>query len=235
MITISKETWITALLIVMMVLTNAVDNVIFVRIIHKMRGFEWYLSQVIYPVSVCLATWPVVWFWFIFYKDYISESQRNFAKWKYFALAALAGLSNLLGFLPGSYVSGPVQVILSQSRLIMTMFASILFLGYRFKWIHYLGVCIIIGSVVLGTWNDLVSSHGNSALWISIYLLASIPVALGNVGKEYWIKGEDLNVWYFRSWDALFEIVTGLILAPIRYLFPFLKEQQSHQITLELI
>jgi len=61
-----------------------------------------------------VVSWPVVWFWFLFYKDYISEPRRNFAKWKYFAVAVLSGLGNLMTSLPASYVSGPVQVILSQ-------------------------------------------------------------------------------------------------------------------------
>jgi len=38
------------------------------------------------------------------------------------------------------------------------------------------------------------------------------------IAKEYWIKGSNLNVWYFRSWDALFELFFGLLLAPIVFI-----------------
>lgn len=104
-----------------------------------------------------------------------------------------------------SYVNGPLQAVLLQFQLPMTMLLSFIVLGYRYHWNHFIGVVLIIAGIVLGFWPDIKIQSG-IILWIIIFLLSTIPLSLSYILKEKWIKQADLNILYFRAWDSFFEV-----------------------------
>eukprot|EP01130_Rhizamoeba_saxonica_P000714 TRINITY_DN10645_c0_g1_i1.p1 TRINITY_DN10645_c0_g1~~TRINITY_DN10645_c0_g1_i1.p1 ORF type:complete len:391 (-),score=10.44 TRINITY_DN10645_c0_g1_i1:97-1104(-) len=189
------------------------SSVLFVRLTHKMKGFEYLLASIFYPSSVTLFIWPVLAFWISF--GTVTKRDRTFPLYRFAIIAIFSVANNLLTALPGPYVDGPLQVILQRALLPFTMVGSYIVLKTRYQWNHYLGVLILLGGVLLEVWEKLTDiTIENHTFWICLFFCASIPKAASFILKEKWIKASGVNILYFQGWDSIFEIFAGVLLFP---------------------
>lgn len=132
-------------------------------------------------------------------------------------------LSVLISTIPAAYVSGSVNVVMSQSVVIVNMAASFFFLHLRYNLFHIGGVALVMAGIIVDIWPmfaaDSSSGGGDSMTWLWILLLfaANIPMAASNVYKEKYLKEADLDVWYLNGWVALYQFIFGLMCFPITF------------------
>ncbi len=119
-------------------------------------------------------------------------------------MGVLDTLGNLIGTIPASYVSGSVNVTMSQSLIPINVVASILFLKIKYQWTHYLGVFIvsmrlifqITRYILIGILVDVIplfessNSGNNDWFWVLLLFIAYIPQAASNVYKERYLKAD---------------------------------------------
>lgn len=73
----------------------AADTVLYARVVRRLKGREWFVSQLLYTASVNAATWPVV--AALHCSGRLAPHNWRFPKWKMVAIAAMGTGGNLLG------------------------------------------------------------------------------------------------------------------------------------------
>ena len=73
---VAPATVLLMLALVSMVIVGTIDAVLYVRLAHKMDGYQWFLSQIAMTVAFCMISWPVV--WYRMYSGTITSEMRSF-------------------------------------------------------------------------------------------------------------------------------------------------------------
>eukprot|EP00741_Cyanophora_paradoxa_P006829 tig00001042_g6604.t1 len=130
-----------------LVLTRSLDVVLYIRVTKKMTNYPWFLSSILLTLSFALLCWPVV--WFKIWRGSITPEMRTFPKSKFAVAGALDAIANLISTVPASFLSGPVNVVVSQAVVPATLLAGIAFQRTRFQWTHFLGAFVIALAVAV--------------------------------------------------------------------------------------
>jgi drug/metabolite transporter (DMT)-like permease len=208
---------------VVMVLARSIDFVLFIRMAKKMTNYEYILADVLLPVGFMCVAWPVVWYK-MFISGGITKEMRAFPNYKFILMGVFDSLGVLLATIPASFVSGPVNVVMTQSVIIINVIASFIFLHFRYSPFHIAGVSLVSAGIVVDIWPMFASESGSSSsgdytwMWILLLLLANVPMAASNVYKEKYLKEADLDVWYMNAWVAFYQFVFGLLCFPMTFI-----------------
>ena len=204
---------VTSSLVAVLLLSTALTSVFVVRVMYGMRGYEWSTTAIIYPLAICVLQFPVVWARRIFWNAPPPE-ERDFPQWQYAVTAFIASAGNVLTGLPQNIIPGPYQVVFGQLQLPLTMAASLVFFKLRFRWTHYLGAVIVLGAIAISAVPDFVAGSGDAVPlgWLFIYLSSNVPVTAHFMLKEKWMKVSNVDVFHFRTWNALYELMSGCLL-----------------------
>jgi len=92
----------------------SLDMVLWVRAVKKMKGFEWFVSQALYPLSVAMALWPGV--LCLSWTGKLSSRDLEFPR-RYLVLLALMGTTMNWGMaVGGAVLSGTLQTTLGEPQ-----------------------------------------------------------------------------------------------------------------------
>jgi len=154
---------------------------------------------------------------------------------------------------PGPFVALPMQSIMTNCVLVWMLLLAYGWLHTRFEQVHYVGCLMVILSVFVGVSqklqaNDCSSSgladgrcltafknsdghfqrlEGSSmALWYGLFILGTLPTAVGNCYKQRVLKGQNVDIIYATWWSGNFQVLWGLLLFWVNWI-P-LPDQPSH-------
>ena len=154
----------------------------------KMINYEIILASVLLSLSFTLISWPVV-FVKIFITKSISKEQLQFPIYKFIVMGVLDSASNVLVTIPAALVSGPVNVVVAQSIVLVNVVASFFFLRLRYGIFHVLGLAAVCAGIAVKIYPSFLGkTQGGSWFWILLLFVSNIPMAASNVYKEKYLK-----------------------------------------------
>ena len=130
----------------------------------------------------------------MFVSKSIDKKMRSFPNYKFILMGIFDSLSVLISTIPAAYVSGSVNVVMSQSVVLVNMVASFVFLHLRYSLFHVSGVALVMAGIVVDIWPMFAADSGSGGsdshtwIWILLLFLANIPMAASNVYKEKYLK-----------------------------------------------
>lgn len=137
---------------------------------------------------------------------------------------------------PGSYISLPMQSLMSNLPVMWTMGLAFFYLRTRFHQVHIIGCTLIMISCVVGLADKLESNDCSESgmnagqcltayktgsgefkeissvsmiLWYSLFILSTVPLGISNVYKQSVLQAVDLDVFYAFWWASVFQVVWG--------------------------
>jgi hypothetical protein len=185
------------------------------------------------------------WRWFMPGSTAATAAGTAVAMWKLSLLSFFDQLNASIQAPAQAYLSQPIQSLLSNMALIWTVGLAFWWLGTRFRQVHYIGCLLIIISVLVGIADKLENSDcseaglaagdcfnsykgatgsyvllatGAAILWWTIYILGTVPLAVGNVYKQWLLKAGDMDIWYATFWAQEWQVVWGLLFFPLGWI-----------------
>jgi len=201
--------------LVAMILVSTVDSILYTRLSYKMVNYEWFLSQVVTTTGFCLISWTVV--LYRLWKKMIPTEVLKYSHLWFFFIAILDAVSALLSTLPTPYIPGPLLVVIGKLSIPCTMICSYVLLGIRYRPTHYLGALFIGIGVIISVYPKLgdKDTFDSNIFWLLMFMSSGIPTAFSNVYKEKILKSGSgkMDIWYFNSCVAIYQLVVGFALA----------------------
>ncbi|PFH34337.1 transmembrane protein [Besnoitia besnoiti] len=210
----------------LLLITSTGNIICFKKMIDKMPNYSPFITQVTTVVFV------PVFFSLTVYTDFsggISQEMKDFPKRNFAIMGFLDSFSGVMAIIGAVHTTGTTQVVLQQSCIVFSLFASISMLRKRFHLAHYLGACVIILGVLFVKLPELLHplpDGGNDLFFFNLlYLLSNMPAAVSCVFKEVAFRGVEMDVNFLQAWVALFQFVIGFLVLPLSAL-PMLGPQR---------
>ncbi|GAM26393.1 hypothetical protein SAMD00019534_095680 [Acytostelium subglobosum LB1] len=220
--TLTRESMIILLYCTLYVVSGVINSVLLKLTMNSFSNYGFFLNQLTnygyIPVFGSVVAYKIV-----FTNDIPAET-RAFPKYKFLIMGALDAVSGYFVIIGGISTSGPLQQLLNQAIIPITMIGSFFFLKTRYSWVQLLGATVIIGGVFVALVPSLFGkgeNSGNKPFWNLFYLISMIPMAASNVYKDIGFQAvDDMDVWYLQFWDNTFQGITGTFLFPINDILP---------------
>lgn len=182
------------------------------RSIHLMKNHDFFVTQIVFPVTVNLISWPIV--AVLACTGRLTAEERATPRWKFAALALMAGTFNLANAFPQSVLPGSLMTVLFTTHTPILMLMSRVLLGTRYRWPHFVSAALIIGAAAIITLPKLRTAavSGTDLLWIVVYV--ALLFNPNDIYTEKWLKDVNMSTWYFRANVGVFELLLGLLLVP---------------------
>jgi len=224
------------LLYVFLYVTTGVINSIFLRkVMTAFQNYPFFLNQLTnygyIPIFGAVVAYEM------FFTKLISKEMRVFPAWKFLIMGALDAVCGYFVVIGGIYTSGPMQQLLNQAIIPITMVGAFFILKERYSWIQVGGALLIVGGVIVSLLPALTNKTGNSGnvfFWNMFYLINILPFAASNVYKDIAFKSVDMDVWYLQFWDVFYQSVIGTLLFPINMALPPPQQVVFNQIASNL-
>ncbi|KAK5578172.1 hypothetical protein RB653_003125 [Dictyostelium firmibasis] len=216
----SKETITILIYVVLYVCSGVINSVLLKKVMNKFTNYAFFLSQLTnfgyVPIFGAVTAYK------IFFTNDIPKETRDFPTRKFAIMGALDAITGFFVVIGGVSTSGPLQQLLNQAIIPVTMITSFFFLKERYSFIQLGGALVIIGGVITSLIPSLVGgSGGNKPFWNFFYLLSVIPGSFSNVYKVVGFQAvDDMDVWYLQYWDSLYQSIFGIFLFPINNWLP---------------
>lgn len=209
------------MLLVLNAAALSLDFVFWVRAINTMKGFDWFVSQVLYPVSVASVLCPIV----LGMKalGQISPRDTGFPLKYFFMLACLGTAQNWGLTVGGTLISGPMQIILGKAGAPVVMLQSWLVLGVLYRWSHVLAAFLMVLAGAISVIPKLGHTpgdqeHSAGQMLMGTALFALVMVVPKRVYEEKYTKEADLNPVYVRACESIMQVGIGAILLPAAFI-----------------
>jgi len=245
-----------AIVFTIFVVFRAADRAFLYRVNKYLSkpSYNLILSNVFWPISIQLMT-VVMLLCYIAYQRRQGNTQYS---WRFFLpgnpTASTAGavpmyrlalfslgdqINAAMQSPPAAYIALPLQSIMSNFVLVWMLALASVWLGTRFKQVHYVGCCLILLAVIVSVadklenddcstaglaagscltaykssdGHDIILAGSSMALWYGIFVLSTVPSAISNCYKQKVLKGVDWDVCYATWWSGNFQIIWGLLL-----------------------
>ena len=156
-------------------------------------------------------------------KDITRSQYRIINQYKFFGMAGFASIANVIIILGGVKVSGPMQTLLLQGVVPVTIILSIIFLKSRYTIWQYLGAVVLMVGIVGSMWPFLEQSFfgptagglNSSLIWMLLFLSASVPLSTSSVYTEIILMKEDFDIWYLYTCQSIYQFLLGVLMIPI--------------------
>jgi len=218
---LSKESITILIYVVLYITCGVINSVLLKQVMNTFSNYGFFLNQLtnfgyipIFGVAVAYK---------MFFTNDIPKETRQFPLYKFLIMGALDAVTGYFVVIGGISTSGPLQQLLNQAIIPITMLVSFFILKERYSWIQLVGAVVIVGGVVTSLIPSLTGggNSGNKPFWNFFYLISIIPYAFSNVYKDIGFKAvEDMDVWYLQYWDCVFQSIIGTILFPINAALP---------------
>lgn len=209
-------------LVLFAILTSiaTLEKVALKKATDSLTAYQVFLNQLIVAMFIIVFSGVVV------YKlnktDDISEEMRAFPKWKFALISICDTLAGILILIPARHVNGDLMTLLLQGVVPATLFFSRVILKKHFHLLHYIGCLVIILGILLNTWPEINSAHGDvtggSPWYILPLFLSCIPAALSGICAEIALKGQDMDIYYYQLWVAICQFCLSAVLSPVSFL-----------------
>ena len=150
------------LLILLNATALAGDTVFWIRFVRKMRGFDFFVSQILYPISAAVLLSPALLSLRCARRLDMAHNCR-FPRRYIFALAVLGcgtnwGLAAAATLLPETLVT-----ITMRLSTVFVLVQSVVILGTRFRWTHVLGAIVVSAAAITDVlWGSSGSAGSNA-------------------------------------------------------------------------
>eukprot|EP00929_Paragymnodinium_shiwhaense_P104161 TRINITY_DN6829_c0_g1_i1.p1 TRINITY_DN6829_c0_g1~~TRINITY_DN6829_c0_g1_i1.p1 ORF type:complete len:480 (+),score=87.61 TRINITY_DN6829_c0_g1_i1:77-1516(+) len=248
------ERFAVAVVFTVFVVFRAADRAFLYRVQKYLQDptYNLILTNVIWPIAIQLMTVMML----LGYIVMLRQQGHTQYSWRFFlpgnAAASSMGavpmyqlalfsigdqINAAMQAPPSPYVSLPMQSIMSNFVLVWMLGLAMVWLGTRFKQVHYIGCAGIILSVLVGISKKLMVndcsdeglqqgdcltsfktanhtyerlSASAMALWYGVFLMSTLPSAVSNCYKQRVLKGKDVDVCYATWWSGNWQIIWGL-------------------------
>ena len=228
--------------LLLMILLNATalagDTIFWIRFVRKMKGFDWFVSQALYPLSAAVLLWPVI--TSLHYTQNLSPSNWKFPKRYILILAALGSGTNWGLTVAATLLPEQLITVVMRLTTVFVLLQSTMILGTRYKWTHLLGASVVAFAAVVdvefgsgeavsphnhtggsssGTGGSTAGTTGSSGLSIvGLLLLLGICCNPKSVLTEKFTKTHHLHPAFLRGMEALLTVGLGVILSPLAFI-----------------
>lgn len=200
-----------AVFTVLLLLSSVGNSLFFKRMTSAMPNYCWYLTQ--------LSTVFYLPLFGILSGTGIASQAQPKALVRFMMMGIFDGSAGVLTVLGGSRTSGNMQVLLQQGVIPCSLFFSFIFLRSRFHILQHFGALVIVLGIVLASMYQKRDSESteNDPIFLAIFCLATVPMALSSVFKEVAFRGfgGDLDVNVVQFWTAVFQAVINFASMPI--------------------
>ena len=150
----------------------------------------------------------------------ISKEERNTpGLWRKFVVMGLLDCGGTFLCAMGNvYTPGQYQPVLNQTLIPLTMMASFMWMGRRFKAVECAGALLILGGACLSVLPGLLKKHDESTVrWYSVllYFGSNIPMAASAIYKELSFQDTVIHVYYLTQWVSLWQLLFGFLFMPL--------------------
>lgn len=255
------EGFMVPIVFVVFVVFRAADRVLIKRVANAVgSAYFSVLMTWIWPLAIQVMT-------IIMLLGYIAMQRRqgnNDYNWRFFlpgnpkasslgavpiiqlALFSLGDqLNAALSAPPTPYISQTMQSVMTNAVLIWMVIIAFLWLGTRFKQVHYIGCLLVVLSMMVGISNQLSNNDcsldgmesnqclnayktdagkwelltmSSMAIWYGLFLFSTVPAAVSNVYKQKVLQERDVDVWYATWWSGNFQVLWGWLCCWVSWL-----------------
>lgn len=207
--------------VVLYVSSGVINSIFLKKVMNSFQNYPFFLNQLTnygyIPIFGAVVLYELL------FTKLISKEMRVFPWWKFMWMGALDAVCGYFVVIGGIDTSGPMQQLLNQAIIPVTMVGAFFILKERYSWIQVGGSLLIVGGVVVSLLPSLLNkaaNTGNVFFWNMFYLCQVIPFAASNVYKDIAFKSVDMDVWYLQFWDVFWQSVFGTLLFPINTILP---------------
>lgn len=217
---LTKEALLLLLYVVLYISSGVINSLMLRKVMTAFQNYPFFLNQLTNYGYIPIFGAVVVYEMFL--TKLINREMRIFPSWKFAIMGALDAVCGYFVIIGGIYTSGPMQQLLNQAIIPVTMVGAFFVLKERFSLIQIAGALLIVGGVVISLLPALTGNgnSGNVFFWNMFYLINIIPFAASNVYKDIAFKSVDMDVWYLQFWDVFYQSVVGTLLFPINMALP---------------
>lgn len=215
-----KETILLIVYTLLYIICGVVNSLLLRKVMTSFQNYPFFLGQLTnygyIPIFGAVVLYE------IYFTSFITKEMRAFPWWKLLVMGALDAVNGYFVVIGGIKTTGPMQNLLNQAIVPVTMAGAFFILKERYTWLQAGGATTIVAGVVLSLVPSLTGSDnsGNSVFWNMFYLCQVIPFAASNVYKDIAFKEVDLDVWYLQFWDVFWQSLVGTLLFPINTILP---------------
>jgi len=207
--------------VVLYVSSGVVNSIFLKKVMNSFQNYPFFLNQL--TNYGYIPIFGVVVLYEVLFTKLVTKEMRVFPWWKFLIMGALDAVCGYFVVIGGIDTSGPMQQLLNQAIIPVTMVGAFFILKERYSWIQVVGSLLIVGGVVTSLLPSLLNKQdntGNVFFWNMFYLCQVIPFAASNVYKDIAFKAVDMDVWYLQFWDVFWQSVFGTMLFPINTILP---------------
>lgn len=218
---LTKEALLLLLYVVLYVSSGVINSLFLRKVMTAFQNYPFFLNQVTNYGYIPIFGGVVV--YQLLFTKLVTKEMRIFPTWKFLIMGALDAVCGYFVVIGGIYTSGPMQQLLNQAIIPVTMVGAFFILKERYAWVQVVGALVIVGGVVVSLLPALTNKQGNSGndfFWNMFYLINILPFAASNVYKDIAFKAVDMDVWYLQFWDVFYQSIIGTLLFPINMALP---------------
>lgn len=236
-----QNTILLIILLILLIFAASSNKVLFRLVLYPMSDYSFFMSILASAVSIPLFGLIAI------IRKYIHPDPMNilvtvedhstgtgainnnnkpksiFPHYQLALLGFLDSLTSLAHFTAGSHLSGPITVLLAQSVIPFTMIFSKFALHATYHNRQYLGVGIVLLGIltaelpVLLLGRTLDTDNSESWKWSFLYLMASLPTAIGHVIREHILHDADhtIDVYRMNYYCSIYQLLAAIPLLPI--------------------
>ena len=223
--------------LLLLILLNAAalagDTIFWIRFVRKMKGFDWFVSQALYPLSAALLLWPVI--AGLHFTHNLSPRNWNFPKRYILILAALGSGTNWGLTIAATLLPEQLVTVVMRLTTVFVIVQSAMILGTRYRWTHILGASIVAVAAVIdvefgsgeaksphnhtvnGTGAGGSGGGGGGLSVVGLLMLVIICCNPKSVLTEKFTKTHLLHPAFLRGMEALLTVGMGVILSPLAF------------------
>jgi drug/metabolite transporter (DMT)-like permease len=250
------ERFAVSIVFTVFVVFRAADRAFLYRVQKYLKDstYNLILSNIIWPVAIQLMTIAMLLAYICMlrwqgHKDYSwrfflpgnpqASSMGPVPLWRLALFSFGDQLNAAISAPPSPFISLPLASIMTNLVIVWMLPIAAVWLGTRFKQVHFIGCSLIILAVVVGVADKLEADNcspegldkgecltsykgstghweilkGSSmALWYGLFVLSTVPSAVSNCYKQKVLKGVDLDVMYATWWSGNFQVLWGILL-----------------------
>lgn len=150
----------------------------------------------------------------------ITERMRKFPQSRFVIMGVVDAFGTWFTSLGGAYTPGPVQTLLKQTLIPLTMFASWVFLHTKYRKREIVAATIIISGACISILPPLLypddTATQTKVRWYGVFFffLSNIPMACCQVYKEAKFAEANLDVWYLTQMVSIYQFFAAFAFIP---------------------
>jgi len=202
------------------VLAGVINSIFLKKVMNSFQNYGFYLNQLTNYGFVPI--FGVVVLYQVLFTKQITKEQKAFPWYKFLIMGGIDALNGYFVVIGGIHTTGPMQQLLTQVIIPVTMVGSYIFLKERYSAVQLGGAILITAGVVVSLYPTLhgKGTTGNVPFFNIFFLCQAIPFAAGNLYKDIAFKAVDMDVWYLQFWDVFWQSLIGTLLFPINFVLP---------------